>query len=56
LAELARRMGGTGVDDVAGDDDVAGVDDLGDGDVGAGGNAAAAVELDSALSSGLWVA
>ena len=42
------------VDDAGGDDDVGG-NDVGGGVVGTGGNAAAAVELDEALPSGLWV-
>ena len=50
LAELVRRMVGTAVDDVAG------VDDDGGDVVDAGGNVAAAVELDEALLSGLWLA
>ena len=43
-------MAGTGVDDAGGDDDVGG------GAVDTGGNAAAAVGLNEALSSGLGVA
>ena len=56
LAELVRRMAGTGVDDVAGVDDEGGVDDDGGEVVDAGGSVTAAVEFDKALLSGLWVA
>ena len=49
-------MAGAGVEEVGGDDDVGGVDDDGDGAVGAGGSVTAAVEFDSALLSGRWVA
>ena len=55
-------MAGTGDDDVGGDVDiggdvdVGGDDDVGGGAIGTGGNAAAAVGLDEALSSGFWPA
>ena len=49
-------MAGAGVDVAGGGDDVAADDDVGGGVVDTGGNATAAVGLDEALPSGLWLA